>query len=184
MLVKIIKDGKCEEFNLEASSIPGILCLLKLAKGQAFTDELISNSYKFIAYDSTMAIEPLSLSADVYRSSLGGFDTLIIIQDIDGQIAAPLVALAFGSAFAATTAGTILIAVINVALSFAVSALMNMISPTPEQSTSDPSHNKKASNLFNGGILTQEQGGSVPFIFGQCFCGGIVISAGTSTRDE
>jgi predicted phage tail protein len=115
-------------------------------------------------------------------ANFGDYDNLIILQDVGGEI--PVVAIAFITGLSATSfAAVALTAVVNIALSFALNGIMSLLSPT-KQFSSDPSAEQKSSNLFNGGVLTMEQGGIVPYLVGNCFTGGVVISAGVSTEED
>lgn len=184
MKVLVYKNGDTIKSDIECVDIKSCLSLLKLHHGKEFTDDIISNNYKFILFNENDIQNAISLNQDVIFSPFEGYDSLIIIKDIGGEIPAVAIAslVSMVGVTLSTTALTVLTAVANLAVSIVTSALMNLISPTPEFS-GDPSTSQKTSNLFNGGVLNAEAGGPVPYLFGNCFCGGKPISSTIESSD-
>lgn len=180
----IVKGNEKYISEVASNDIRLILSIARLHHGDGVVDHVIGNDYKYVLVDSTGKLEPIGLPLEMLQSDFEGFDTLFILEDISGNFnpAIVIAMLAEVGVAVSTTSAMVISAIANTVLSFAVSALMNMLSPTPEFN-GDPSGKQKSSNLFNGGVLTREQGGSVPFLFGNCFCGGVVISAGNRTTD-
>jgi predicted phage tail protein len=170
--------------DLQVDNIKLVLAGLKHNYGQALADKLIENHYYYILADSKNPEHFEALHPDLITMNFGDFDRLMIIPDIAGAAGGAIVAAIAGAVYAATTAGIIIATVINIAISIALSMLMNMLSPTPEF-TSDPAAAQKLdSALYNGAPNIREQGGSVPLIYGDCHCGGVLISAGLSTEEK
>lgn len=184
MLVKVaISLRNTEEFSIEASDLRSILNYLKYLKGPEYTKAIMDGNFKYVLMDSKNQIEPIGLLPEVLLSDFGDYDTLCIIHEVCGEGTAILLAIG-AAAYLGGAAFSIVAAVINIVISIAVSFIMSLLSPTPEFS-SDPSLavNNKQSSLFKGAPLIREQGGSVPIIFGNPFCGGVLISSGVSTED-
>jgi|688.fasta_scaffold26158_7 predicted phage tail protein len=198
--VVILSGENPEVFELFASNIKEVVSLLRLQKGDSFADELLNNNYKFVLADSTREDSFVALVPEVVFSSFEGFDTLLIVPEVDGELPAAAVGWAAGAlmtasasagaaggvmasvaAFMATYA-TAITMVLNLALSIGLNMLMSALSPTPEFS-SDPAAAQNKSNLFNGAPIVRNQGGSVPLIFGNPYCGAVLISSGAFTEE-
>lgn len=187
MHIKIIRSANdILTTDIQGDNIKHILSGLKLHFGQELTDSLLSDQYRYVLLNHADPDSAQALQPEVIGSTLAGYDTLIIVRDIDGEVPLALVAsamvelgmgaLSVGWAYAATV-------LVNVALSFALNGIMSLLSPTPEFN-SDPSQNQQLnSNLFNGAPAIREQGGIVPLILGAPYCGGVVISSGVSSED-
>tara|TARA_R100001460_G_scaffold105004_1_gene151118 strand:+ start:1010 stop:1615 length:606 start_codon:yes stop_codon:yes gene_type:complete len=100
-------------------------------------------------------------------------------------IAAPAAGLGLGSAkgsifFGTTGGGALAAAAGNLGIYLALSGAAEMISPTPTPSSSsdDPT-----SFTFNGIINTVRSGVPIPVVYGEIFCGSLVVSAGIDTDD-
>lgn len=191
MKVTIIQDAENKiETELDFDNIKTLLCLLKMNYGHELTNSILTEEYAYILTNADRT-EVIPLDQNMVQCNLPPDKELIIVKAVNGETGAEiLVAVGAAASTAAVSASIglsiaafVINVVIAVAVSAAVSAIMNAISPTQEFS-SDPSGKQKTSNLFNGGVLTREQGGSVPYLFGRCFTGGIVISAGVSSQDE
>jgi len=183
MLVKYVKDlNTVEDFEFSVTNLKEVLMLLKVRKGAEFIEQFMQTKYKFILFDSTENLEPVSLVPEVLFSDIQDYDTILIFPETNGEVSAAMVAAALTISAESFTAAAIAFT-INLAISLAVSFIISLISPTPEFS-SDPSQAQlKQSNLFNGAPLIREQGGSVPLVFGNPFAGGVLISSGVSTED-
>lgn len=180
-----------QSVDIDAGSIKEILALLKLRFGHEFTDLIIKNEYYYVVMRDDDPDSMVALMPDVVMSDLSGYDRLMILPKFEGQFTAAVLA-ALGTAlvsaggvigaigaFVAAYAG-ILATILNLALSIGLSMLTNALSGTPEVSPGqDPaSVQRNVSNLFNGSAIVREQGGPVPFGFGEPFHGGTMISSG------
>jgi hypothetical protein len=168
-------------------TIKDVLCGLKMHHGKELTDSLLTENYKYILMNQGDPDSAIVLDAAVIGSSLAEFDTLIITRDIEGEIQAPMMvaALAAVGVAAAETSLTVIVltALVNVGLSLALNAVMSLLSPTPEFSSDPAFAQQKQSALFNGAPMIREQGGIVPLILGNPFCGGVLISSGITTEE-
>jgi predicted phage tail protein len=184
--VVILSGENPEVFELFASNIKEVVSLLRLQKGDSFADELLNNNYKFVLADSTREDSFVALVPEVVFSSFEGFDTLLIVPEIEGNEPISITvsaAAAMGlTGTAATIAAYAMTAVIYMAVSIGLNMLMSALSPTPEFS-SDPAAAQNKSNLFNGAPIVRNQGGSVPLIFGNPYCGAVLISSGAFTEE-
>lgn len=189
MIIKIATSLQyTEDFSVDANDIRSILNYLKHVKGSEYVHAITQGQFKYVLMDSTEKLEPIGLMPEVIFSTFEGYDTLYIIHEVCGEGTAILVAVGAAASAAAVSASIALSAIaliINVVISIAISFIINLLAPTPEFS-SDPAQaqaNNKQSSLFNGAPLIREQGGIVPIIFGNPFCGGVLISSGVSTED-
>lgn len=187
--VVILSGENPEVFELFASNIKEVVSLLRLQKGDSFADELLNNNYKFVLADSTREDSFVALVPEVVFSSFEGFDTLLVVPEIEGKepiSASSAIAIAASAAtsgaISAATAAFIMNTVIMMAVSIGLNMLMSALSPTPEFSQ-DPAAAQNKSNLFNGAPIVRNQGGSVPLIFGNPYCGAVLISSGAFTEE-
>jgi predicted phage tail protein len=184
--VVILSGENPEVFELFASNIKEVVSLLRLQKGDTFADELLNNNYKFVLADSTREDSFVALVPEVVFSSFEGFDTLLIVPEIEGNEPISITvaaAAAMGlTGTAAMVAAYVMTAVIYMAVSIGLNMLMSALSPTPEFSQ-DPAAAQNKSNLFNGAPIVRNQGGSVPLIFGNPYCGAVLISSGAFTEE-
>lgn len=125
--------------------------------------------------------------------NLSSFDSYFIVCNIEGNTGAEtiagLIGGGLGAAYAAGATWAIvavyaITAVINIAIALAISAVMQLISPTPEFNKDPSDVQTRRSNLFNGALNVTNQGGSVPLIFGNPFCSSYVISSGLYTEEQ
>lgn len=197
--MKIKFGGVYEKYgilDLEGETFNQLLAGLKFRFGQELIDTLKDqNSFYIFLNETDESIQPIAMHPNFAASSITQFDTLIILPEIRGETGIEVAAGAAGATAAATVtfagvalatmplwAAIVVAGMINIALSMALSAVMQLISPTPEFGK-DPSKVQKAeSNLFNGVAALREQGGSVPLIFGNPFFGGAVISSSITTE--
>jgi hypothetical protein len=181
MLIKCygVLDKPEVDLEVKSNNMKEILSLLKLHFGQEFTDTIINNPFFFVLGNSQDEKDLLVLSSEVLFSDFSGYDILHIYPEASGEIvaAAVMAVLAVSEAVA-----TVIAVVVNIALSIGLNMLMSMLSPTAEFSK-DPAYSQNVSNLFNGAPIIREQGGSVPLIFGNPYCGGILISSGLTTEE-
>jgi hypothetical protein len=194
MLVTVVKSlSEIDEFIIESGNIKEILNTIKFQQGKEYTDSIIYDKYSYIVADGIEGNEPVILIPEVLLSDISMYPFLYIIADIKGEepisataILAASISLTGTLAVSASTAA-IIATIANIAIfsaiGLAASAIITALSPTPSFS-SDPSNTQsKQSSLFNGAPLIREQGGSVPMVFGNPFCGGVLISSGVTTED-
>lgn len=118
-------------------------------------------------------IAPIELKAD-----LTGYDAVHIIPDIKGSGEVIAVAV-FGLAATGSTAAIIVGAIINIAISFVISAIVQALAPKPDmtnQNTGRP--DDVPSYIFNGPVNVTEEGYPLGYNFGTFRSGGTVISSG------
>jgi predicted phage tail protein len=185
--VVILSGENPEVFELFASNIKEVVSLLRLQKGDSFADELLNNNYKFVLADSTREDSFVALVPEVVFSSFEGFDTLLIVPEVDGETGieigmAAAMAMASATGLSLGTAILIINTIALMAFSIGLNMLMSALSPTPEFSQ-DPASAQNKSNLFNGAPIVRNQGGSVPLIFGNPYCGAVLISSGAFTEE-
>lgn len=189
MLVRVVNSLEdIDSFDVNLKNIREILNYIKFVKGKEYTDKIINEKFNYILVDSKENLEPLVLLPEVILSDIIGYDTLFIVTDIKGEepISATtgfVVAISAATGISAGAVAFVANMAIMMAVSFALNTVMSLLSPTP-QFSSDPSTSQtKQSNLFNGAPAIREQGGSMPIIFGNCFCGGVLISSSVQTYD-
>ena len=186
MLISIYRAAEdILSLEFECKNIKDVLSGIKLIHGQAVTDDLLHNSYKYILRNGD---DVVALDQAVISSAFGHYNELIIIRDIGGEtgveeVAALLVAAGATAGALTTAAAYIIVIAIDIAISLALNAIMSLLSPTPEFNKDPSQSQNKQSALFNGAPLVREQGGSVPLILGAPFCGGVLISSGVFTED-
>lgn len=178
------------EYELEAGNLRQVLALLKLHQGDKFLKDLVEGKFYYVLSTRDNPENLLLLFSEVLFSDFAPYDTLDIFPEVEGEITAPMVAAAFAATASAlgstatigTITATIIATVANVALSIGLNMLMSMLSPTPEFSK-DPAYSQNKSNLFNGAPILREQGGSMPIVFGNPYCGGVLISSGLFSEE-
>ena len=189
--VVILSGENPEVFELFASNIKEVVSLLRLQKGDSFADELLNNNYKFVLADSAREDSFVALVPEVVFSSFEGFDLLFIVPEIEGNDPVTIGMFAMAAFTAVTgvaiTGAPIWLAgviggIIMAGVSIGLNMLMSALSPTPEFSQ-DPAAQQNKSNLFNGAPIVRNQGGSVPLIFGNPYCGAVLISSGAFTEE-
>jgi len=196
MLIKCygnLTDYEDIELSAEVSEIREVFSFLKLHHGAEFLATVLNNSYFYVLKNSKNPEDAVILDNDIFLSDFSHYDVLEIIPNIEGSTGVETVAAILGvtaEAMAAGGAAAIgvyaVAAVVNIALAVGLSMLMSLISPTPSiNANTDPASSgvQNSSNLFNGAPIIREQGGSVPLIFGEPYCGGFLISSGLFTEE-
>lgn len=186
--IKVVLMQEDESFEFHANSLKEVLSLLQLTKGNEYVSKLISEEYKYVLVNGEDYENMIALSPDIITSEFDGFDTLLILPEteVEGEepfmIAAVLILGTSASTGAVIATAAVLAIVTSIAISMAVSAIMSALSPTPEFAK-DPSSQQQESNLFNSAPLVRNQGGSVPLIFGNPYCGAVLISSGLFSEE-
>jgi predicted phage tail protein len=186
--IKVILMQEDESFELHANSLKEVLSLLKLQKDEEYVSKLVTENYKYVLVNGEDYENMIALTPEIATSSFDGFDTLLILPEIEVEgeepfmIAAVMILGTSASTGAVIATAAVLAIVTSIAVSMAVSAIMSAISPTPEFGK-DPSSQQQTSNLFNSAPLVRNQGGSVPLIFGNPYCGAVLISSGIFSEE-
>jgi predicted phage tail protein len=186
--IKVILMQEDESFELHANSLKEVLSLLKLQKDEEYVSKLVTENYKYVLVNGEDYENMIALTPEIATSSFDGFDTLLILPEIEVEgeepfmIAAVMILGTSASTGAVIATAAVLAIVTSIAVSMAVSAIMSAISPTPEFGK-DPSSQQQESNLFNSAPVVRNQGGSVPLIFGNPYCGAVLISSGLFSEE-
>lgn len=205
MLVKVyISANDCKELETSKSYIKEILNELKQNFGEEVTNEVLYNKY---FYFLLLKDEIIAIKEELLDSELSGYDELIIVKDVEG--AEPITAaIAFAASYAgglvATGAGMLSTAlglgalssglatgiistvatIVEVGISLGISAGLNALFAPDSSFKKDPSKSQgDTSKIFNESPLGREQGGSVPVVYGNPYCGGVLISSAAFSRD-
>lgn len=182
----VLLQDESESFELNAGCLKEVLSLLQLHKSVEFVSELVKKDYKYLLLNGDDYENMVSLTPEVATSSFDGFDTLVIVPDleIEGEepftIAAVMILGTEASTAAVLVTAAALAIAASIAVSFALSAVMSALSPTPE---TGKNLNSVQNKLFNSAPIVRNQGGSVPLIFGNPYCGAVLISSGISTEE-
>jgi predicted phage tail protein len=103
---------------------------------------------------------------------------LDICPIIEGRIFAPILSLTTALVGAGVTAN-VLAGVITLGLLVGASLLL---SPKPKKTSRD--ENKNENYIFSGPDNVTEQGAPVPLVYGRCFVGSVVVSAGLEVSEN
>jgi len=185
MLVRIVRTLEdIEEINSAGTCLKEVLSLLP----KDTLEDLKEYTLHFILTDSTGTLDTVELNPDIADTSFKGYDTLHLIRDVEGEFTAAILASTIAGAGMVPAAGlagigwTIGAMALNLALSLAVSAVIQALTPT-QTFKGDASSLQNSPSLYNNAPLVREQGGSVPLICGEPFCGGVLISSSLSTSE-
>ena len=197
MLVTVIKDFSVfAEAEVQGATLPVLLNGLKQAVGKQVTDFVTQNVMKYVLVDTSGRLKPIGLCKEVAFGEFKGFNRLVICtQDsvVEGSDPGTLIVMAIGATSMVTAAtataaasltilGMVTAFAINLAIGFALSMLMSLLSPTPTFGD-DPANTQATSSLFENAPLIRKQGGSCPLIFGSPYCGGVLINIKISSSD-
>jgi hypothetical protein len=165
----------------KVNSLRGCLIALKKLKGAQYSDKLLYNHYKYILIDSTSKLKPLALRKELVSSILTPYDTILVLQDIEGNY---LIAAAVAAYFAVSMmAAYAIMAIVYIAVTLAVFFIMQALSPALSFDGDPAEVQHKESNLFGNVGIIREQGGIYPLIFGQPYSSGVLISSAILTSD-
>lgn len=193
MLVKFYGElERYSELEIAKTTLREIISIMKLHWGEEFTSTLVNNPFIYVVTKGAEENPEIStlLTPEICTSDLSDYDTLHIFPEISGDIPVPFILAAAlaslsGGLLSVGAASLVLATIGNMLIAMALNMLMSALSPTPEFAN-DPqvTQNKKnKSNLFNGAPLIRDQGGSVPLIYGNPFCGAVLISSGVFTEE-
>jgi predicted phage tail protein len=184
MQIKFLGDLESfQDTELHIDNLRQLLAGLKHLYGQDLADKLISGQYRYVLVDSCNPDNSIAIHPELATMNFAQYDTLLIVPDVAGEVPAAAVAAVIGVSATSFTAIAVT-AVINIALSFALNMIVNLLSPTPEFDKDPAAAQKLDSALFNGAPQIREQGGSVPLAYGRPHCGGVLISSGLSTEEK
>ena len=182
MLVKmygIFKEELETSFEIEATEFRQIMATLTHRLGEEKTQILYKTPMYFVlgkrTSDELLVVDPKFPLFD-----FGKFDVLHLVPEASGDIPIPLIVmgvLASISTFTGISVST-LVLVMNTVIFAAISAVVNLLSATPEFKNDPSQAQLQKSSLFNGIRQTNEQGGAVPLVYGRPYMSGITISVG------
>ncbi len=109
-----------------------------------------------------------------------GRDHLWVVPAFSGSGIETAIIAAVGATGAAAVAITV---AVNLAVSLVTSAIIKALAPSPDSSEGPAEAAKRPSFLFNGSILTYEQGYAIPLIYGNHHAAGIVIGTDIDVED-
>jgi predicted phage tail protein len=106
-----------------------------------------------------------------------------LVPNIEGAAFLAPVFIAVGASIGVgAVASQIIGGIIITALMVGVSMLL---SPKPKKPTNEAQESARDENyMFSGPENVTEQGAAVPLVYGRCFVGSVVVSAGLSTSDQ
>lgn len=196
MLVKYYADltyDKVSEVDLTCSNAIEALALLASVIEPEFAENFATNKYYIILQmqDDTL----LQLTEEMIGAEFNeNVKALLVIPEIEGDFDPITAIIASAAGVTMTTASGALIwsaatiavyaaaAVVMVGISYGLSMLMQALSPSQSYSNNTNPARTKASNLFNSRNMVRNQGGSVPVIFGNPHCSGVLIASGLTTE--
>ena len=196
MLVKYYADltyDKVSEVDLTCSNAIEALALLASVIEPEFAENFATNKYYIILQmqDDTL----LQLTEEMIGAEFNeNVKALLVIPEIEGDFDPITAIIASAAGVTMTTASGALIwsaatiavyaaaAVVMVGISYGLSMLMQALSPSQSYSNNTNPARTKASNLFNSRNMVRNQGGSVPVIFGNPHCSGVLIASGHTTE--
>lgn len=197
MLVKYYADltyDKVSEVDLTCSNAVEALALLASVIEPEFTKNFATNKYYIILQmqdDTLLQLSDTMIGAEFNEN----VKALLVVPEIEGDFELIAAGIAYvagvslpaaGTAFAAYTAAQVAVyvaaAVVMVGISYGLSMIMQALSPSQSYSNNTNPARTKASNLFNSRNMVRNQGGSVPVIFGNPHCSGVLIASGLTTE--
>lgn len=195
LIIVHTKDVK-ESFEIKASNLPQVVDYLKNNKAELW-DSLKDNKLSYTLGDLSDTIRPMPIYPNGVTVNFDNYNLLLIGSLVElaepfsagaaAAYAASAAAYAGAAGVAATSAGAIAAGVaaaaiytvgyiaVMAAVSMAIGAIIQALSPTSTVS-GDPS-TSQSNRIFNGVPNIKEQGGSVPIVLGKCIFGGVVIAA-------
>lgn len=188
MLVKFFGQFENQpEIELEAENFQQLLAGLQYRLGAKTMAELSATKVYWLLGKGSDKEDLLVLRPDLQIFNFGCYDTLYIIPEVSGDIPVPLLLiglLASATGMSTATAGLVLAAIGNMLIATAISAVVQLLSPTPEFKVDPSEAQNNKSSLFNGAEPVLEQGGSVPLIYGEAYCTGVLISSALYNEEE
>lgn len=189
MLVCIYTSELQESRTINISNLLQLVNYLENNESELW-DKIKDKKLVYAVVDSTEKYQEQVLRPEIFSSDLSNYDTLLIAEKMEGEafFTAAAIAATMGIAaqgFAAAAIAFTLNTVVAIAISMAIGAIVQMLSPT-NTINSDPSSPGQAQKnyTFNGIPNIREQGGAVPMIFGECLFGGVLISADLYTSSN
>lgn len=179
-----------EVYETGLNSLRELLSYWKFTHGSEFTERFVINKYKYIIINGENLEEVVTLKEETLFSSFAGYQTLLIVSEVSGSMGTDAVASAFFSSAAEWAAASaaeqvgiyMLTAAINIGLAYGTQLLINALSKTPVFSGDPIKGTVQMSNLFGSAIITVQQGGCVPLLYGYAFAGGTLICSSVTTK--
>jgi len=111
-------------------------------------------------------------------------EVLHLTNEIEGAgIEAGVIAIFTAMGASAAVAATLATIAINMAISFALGAIANMLAPSPKTGSGQDGAEEKRSFIYNGAVNVMEQGYPVPLVYGIHMTGSVVVSAGVDVAE-
>ena len=181
MLVKLygVFEQELEtSFEIDATEFRQLMATLTHRLGEERTQILYKTPMYFVLGKRT-SDELLVIDPKFPLFEFGQYDVLHFVPEVSGDIPLAFIAVAMAAvgvtnAIAVTVVGVL----VNTVLMVAVGAVVNLLSATPEFKNDPSQAQLQKSSLFNGIRQTNEQGGSVPLVYGRPYMSGITISVG------
>lgn len=190
-----LEDGAEVSFELEARNIAQVVSFMKINYVKEYK-LLQRNEYSYTIADMTGKLKAKTMPKGSGLVNITEYDLLVISKRLEGAfvmtaigVVAAGIAAAAGSVVVATvagvviTAGVLATAIVTVVVIGILVALMFLLTPNMALGDSDLSSAQKDLS-FNGIRNVNEQGGSVPYIFGNCLCGGVIIASKLVTTSQ
>jgi predicted phage tail protein len=148
----------CEDFDFDCSNIGSVLSAIKFKYGEPIADLIFTGKYGYVL---TKNNQSYGLRPEVIGTDLSEFEEIYIVPEIAGETGVEI--------------AMIVIAVVMVVVAVVMALTMN----TNREIVDDPA---MTSNLFSNSPLIRDQGGIVPLVYGNPYCGGVLISSGLYTK--
>lgn len=164
MEIKFLGELKetCQDFSFTCTNITGVFSAIKFRYGERVVNKIYNNEYGYIIGRENEPDSFVSLRPEVLFTSFSSYDTLYICPRIEGETGVEL------------AIGLLSIVVVTMVIGMVMAFTMGR----NREILNDPS---LKSNLFSGSPLIREEGGIVPLVYGNPYCGGVLISSGLYT---
>ena len=178
-LIVIKNQTEVKKFNFPVQDLANAFNHLYLANTFEYVQEIKQNNYAFILKDSANRREPIAVYPSMFTTKpISEYDQLIIIKEISGDFPLIIVAVVVMAEIALDMAVADII--IGLVVSIAVYAISKMLTPHTQVDPTNIDYLSR-SNLFTGAQLVSAQGVPVPLVYGQAYCGGILIDSSNHT---
>ena len=182
--VVIIQANKRREYKLTFTCFKGLFNLLKLCESADFVQDIIANSYTYLIKNRE-EVAFIVLTEEMLELHFNNEMDFILVENISGSIGVDTIAEMLGTTMASATTAEVAgiyaaSMLVNAAVSIGINLLGNLLTPNKSFDPTTIDYLMR-SNLFTGAQLVQAQGGAVPLVYGQAYCGGTLISSASTT---